>query len=444
MAPYAEGLGTPLVVLGREVLPRAARILKDALPAGAWVLVADETTYRVAGEEVEASLAGSGAAPERFIVEPLEGQDGPVADDASVERLAGLLRSGEGRVAVVAVGSGTVNDIAKMASFKAGFPYAVVATAPSMNGYTSAIAAILSGGVKTTPSCRPPVACLADVDVLAAAPYRMIASGLGDLVSKPVSNADWRLSRLLLGSEYSPKAVALMDETARLTRGIGPQLRAREGEAVARLAAALILSGFAMSVAGTSSPASGGEHLISHYLDMTHFAFGEEHDLHGCQVGVGTVMTAGLYEKLREFRPESVDIESRVASLAPWEEYESMLCERFGPIAHAVVPYARAGYPTPEVIRDRLSRLKAEWPEIVAEVCEPVPSAETIRAELASAGCPSTFPEINVTAERALRAVTHGKDIRSRYTILHLAWELGLLESWAGEVLGELHFPPGA
>jgi len=438
--PYLDRLATRRVIIERGLVPRVGVLLAELLPAGTWLVVADATTLEVAGRAVEKSLLDAGVKTELVLVEPASGEAAPVADDAKVDRMLARLRSGETQfAAAVAVGSGTVNDIVKLAAHKAGIPYAVVATAPSMNGYTSAIAAILSGGVKTTQNCAPAAACLADMDVLAQAPYRMIASGLGDLVSKPVANADWHLSHRLLGSEHSPDAVVLQTAATELAEGVAPRLPDRDVNAVGRLFGALCLSGFAMSVAGSSSPASGAEHLISHYLDMTHFAFGQPHDLHGCQVGVGTITTAGLHEKLAGLDPDSIDVDTRVAAHVPWEAYEKVVRKRFGPIADTVLRYAQPMYPTAAELAERLTKLKSDWRSILQDVRHTLRPAREIQAELASAGCPVTFADIDVTPERARSAILFSKDIRTRYTILHLASELGLLESWGDAVLTELH-----
>lgn len=442
LAPYADRLTTRTIVLESGLLARSAGPLKASLPEGPWLLVADEKTLEVAGQAVIDSLKDAGVSVSLYLVEPAAGESVPVANDAKVELLrAHLTRAGQAAppVAVVAVGAGTVNDIAKMATFQAGIPYAVVGTAPSMNGYTSAIAAILSEGVKVTLPCHAPVACLADLDVMAQAPYRMIASGFGDLISKPVSNADWRLSFRLLGSHYSPETIKLVEQGFALLEGIAPRLRERDPEAVGRLTGTLCVSGLAMAVAGSSAPASGGEHLISHYIDMTHFAFGQPHDFHGCQVGVGTITTAALYEKLTAMNPDDIDVEARVAALAPVDAYEEGVREHFGVLSEAVVGHMRNIYPTPEVLRTRLSALKAQWSSIIEDVNGSLRPAASIRDELVAAGCPVTFAEIDVDDERARRATVHCKDIRARYTILHLAFELGVLDAWADDVLENFH-----
>lgn len=436
--PFSASLDTREVVIGPALLGSSAEILSRHLPAGGpWVLVADETTFGIAGRAVRASLAAKDIATELHLVER-SGSGAPVADDANVAILRRVLASC-GAVSAVAVGSGTVNDITKAACYALDLPCGVVATAPSMNGYTSAIAAILSDGVKTTQPCRAPRVCIADAGIVANAPYRMVASGLGDLLSKPVSNADWRLGHLMVGASYSSKVMELVERGNAFLDGVAPRLPQRDPEAAGLLMASLAVSGLAMAAAGTSSPASGGEHLISHYLDMTHYAFGDSHDFHGCQVGVGTVTTAALYEELARLDPGTIDIDSLVAAHPEWDHYAPTVQRRFGKLSGAVLDHARAAYPRREELRRRLELLRGDWTAILADVGATLRPARTIRATLASAECPLTFADIGVEPSRALSAVRWSKDIRARYTILHLAAELGLLDPWSEKVLREFH-----
>lgn len=436
---FVERLQTKVCVLEQELLPRSAGYLEGILPRGCWLVIVDAITHKIAGEAVVASLDAAGISNALYVIEAAEGEEVPVADDRKAGVLREHLRASAEIVACIAVGAGTINDIVKMAAYQAKVPYAVVATAPSMNGYTSGIAALLSEGVKTTQPCDPPLACLVDLDVMARSPARMIASGFGDLLSKPVSNADWRLGYRLNDAGYSSDAMVLVEAGSALLEGVASKLPLRDVEAVGRLSASLCLSGMSMSLAGSSSPASGGEHLISHYIDMTHFAWGEGHDFHGCQVGVGTITTAAMYERLAALDPSSWDIEERVKALPSWAAYEGVLRARFGSLYGAVELHAKQAFPTPAVLRERLTRLKSGWAEILADVQSTLRPALAIREELLSAGCPVTFREIGVTDERARRAVVYCKDIRARYTILHLAGELGLLDVWADDILRDLH-----
>ncbi len=449
LGEFSDRLDTREVLLENGAVDSAGALFRKVLPEGTWLVAFDERTREVAGERVLSSLARAGVD-----VHPLDlgrqdaggsgsagGADqlehAPVCDDASIRRCMEAMKAA-GAVAAVAVGSGTITDIVKMAAYRTGIPMVVVATAPSMNGYTSAISAILSDGVKTTVPCRPPKAVIADTDVLAAAPMRMIQSGLGDLLSKPVSNADWAVSAYLGLSEHSTDAARIIERSSDLLTGVAPKLPQRDSEAVGNLTATLILSGFAMSVAGGSSPASGGEHLISHYIDMTSIAAGTPHDFHGCQVGVGTIASATLYEHLFTIRSEEIDVSALCSRLPDWSDYAALLSRRFGGLYDAVATHAKAAYPDRDTLVARLTSIRDNWDDILSKAGTLLRSADSIEAELASAGCPTRFSHIGVDPQRAYKAIAHSKDIRSRYTVLHLAWELGILEKQAERIAAHL------
>ena len=142
-------------------------------------------------------------------------------------------------------------------------PYQCVATAASMNGYTSAIAAVLSGGVKRTLQAQQAQAVFADIGVLREAPPHLNLAGFGDLLSKPFSNADWLRSAMVRGVEYAERPAKLLDGAFDMLLTHASAIGAGKANGIEVLASTIILSGFTMAIAGTSSPASGGEHLVS-------------------------------------------------------------------------------------------------------------------------------------------------------------------------------------
>ncbi|MDX9721673.1 MAG: iron-containing alcohol dehydrogenase [Myxococcota bacterium] len=431
-----HAISTRAVLCERQLLSRVAPACRDLfVKEGPVLLVVDRKTYEVAGAAVEASFAAASVPTVLcHVLEPAQGA--AVADDANVAHVEQALRAGQFAYGV-AIGAGTVNDILKLASDRVGVDYAVVGTAPSMNGFSSALAAILSKGVKTTVSCHAPLAVFFDVDVMAAAPYRMIASGLGDLLSRAVSIADWRLGARLFGERFNTLPLPLLEDAQRELEGVAQGLPQRSPEAIRGLCNALALSGMAMAIAGSSSPASGGEHLISHYLDMVAIAQHEEHDFHGCQVGVASVLSARFYEWLGELELEGVDFERLVARHVPWSVYEKTVAQRFSPynLSHAVLEHAQKKYPDRPTLRARFAHLREDWEAIIEELRQSARSSAWVSEQLSLAQAPRSFAEIGVSAARAQNAVLHAKDIRARYTILDLVSELGLLESWTEDAL---------
>jgi glycerol-1-phosphate dehydrogenase [NAD(P)+] len=375
------------------------------------VVVEDRRTAVVAGDRVAALLASDGHRVTRCAL-----PDG--AADAAV-----------------AVGSGTINDLTKLASFGRGMPYLTVATAPSMNGYTSAIAAIMRAGVKRTVDCHQPLAVIADLAILRAAPPELVAAGLGDLESKPTSSADYRLGGCLRDEHYcaAPEAVVFAAERRAAESAAG--LRHGDPAAIAALSEALILSGFSMKLAGSSSPASGGEHLISHYFDMTAADEGRVEFWHGSQVGVATIVTATLYERLAAVDPATIDVDRLVAGQPSRAAIERDLRERHGERASEVAVEYFSKHIEGAALRAELERVRDGWGDLWAELGEVLRPGARVREILATAGAPTTVSRIGLTPDHLRRGLVAARDIRGRFTVLDLAAELGLLEPLRDEVL---------
>jgi glycerol-1-phosphate dehydrogenase [NAD(P)+] len=402
----------------------APSLLRQDLFARKWVVIADARTKSLAGEGVARALGA------RLLLVPPRSGGTVVAGTTEADALAGQLRA-IGAEAAIAVGAGTLNDLTKIASHRTAIPCGVVATAPSMNGYTSASAALLSGGVKVSIPCAAPRVIVAPLDLLCQAPARMIAAGFGDLRSRPVSGADWYLGHIILGTPYTAEALHLIDEAHRVAAAGIDGLTLRTPAAVACLTAGLLLSGMAMDVAGTSAPASGAEHLVSHYLDMFHFARGGPHDLHGCQVGVATLAVARLYEYLLAADINAIEPPAH----EPWEALGQRLESHFGPLWRAVEPVARQVYGDHDARQTRLETLRENWPRTRAALRAILGEDPASPQDLIRAGAPVRFADIGVAPSGARDALLHARFVRARYTVLDLAADLGVLRPWVDDLL---------
>ena len=370
-------------------------------------VVSDATTRVVLGERVEHALAGLAA----IVPVVLDGQ--PHADAATVE----IVRRACARAdALVAVGSGTINDLCKYVAAKDGKPYAVFATAPSMNGYASRNAAITVDGHKMSLPSVSPVGVFMDLAVLSAAPARMIRAGLGDSLCRSTAQADWLLSHHLFGTPYrrAPFALlaedepALLDEPEALLRG--------DPEAMRALARTLVLSGLGMTICDGSYPASQGEHLISHYIDMFAPADRQAY-FHGEQVAVATLTMARIQEEVLAAGPPSL----RSASMTCAE-----LQRRFGNEIGASCWREFAAKQMTAEAEAKLERdLADRWDPIRESVARAMIPVERIRAVLRRAGCPTDPEQIGLSAAFYATAVRNARFLRDRYTFLDLADDSG-------------------
>ena len=253
----AQAESTKTIEVGRGVLADSGRILADTLLAGGRpaLLVADERTWAAAGAAVEERLRRAGAR----LAEPMVFPGSPTlyASYDNCEEIRERLR--ETGALGVAVGSGTVNDLVKLASGELRQPYAVVATAASMDGYTGFGAPMTRGGLKITMPCPAPLAVIFDLDVAAAAPRPMAASGYGDLSAKIPAGADWMYADALGVEAIHPLAWELVQGGVREALAQPGELAAGVPEAYEGLCSGLVMSGLAMQVARGTRPASGAE-----------------------------------------------------------------------------------------------------------------------------------------------------------------------------------------
>jgi glycerol-1-phosphate dehydrogenase [NAD(P)+] len=389
-------------VLIADTLDGAEAEIVDALDLGdTFTIVSDRETHAVLGARVERALAS------RFTVHSLI-LDAPHADAETVTALAAAIPPGTS--AIVAVGSGTLNDLGKAAALIRDIPQLVFATAPSMNGYTSVSASITEDGVKRSIRARTPVGVFLDLEVLARAPVRLRRAGLGDSACRPTAQADWLLSHLLLDRPYreAPFALLAADEVALFADPAA--LVAGDLEATRALARTLVLSGFGMTLSGGSFPASQGEHLLSHYLEAF-WPPGVPHAYHGEQVGVCTLAMARLQEQLLARATPPV--------LAPSTLTEAELIARHGPLAGAAFWIDIAAK---LVDVDALnSRLATQWDAIRSRIATiSLPSAQ-LEQLLGAAGCPVVPADIGCPDALFADALAHAHELRDRYTFLDLA-----------------------
>ena len=466
-APHAPGLKR--VLLGRGVLDQAAEILAAAGEgagggdAGPILLLADPDTHAAAGVRVENVLRSGGRPVVRVLASAR-----PHADDAELDRLRPALRQAPRRI--VAVGSGTISDLGKALAAEAGVPLMTVGTAASMNGYASSIVALTAGGLKITRAAAGPDILILDLDVLAAAPDRMAAAGFGDLSSKPVSGGDWILSHRLLGDRLCPAALSMTDAAAAQARAAAAGIGAGEASAIAALAEALVLSGLSMTIAGASSPASGGEHLLSHYLDISigHGAWARAPRLHGEQVAVGTLASLALYRRIRAAGPGAAkEAASKILAGVGCAERmggrrglgdsppKNGVRPRFEEGTSPSGPADRHGHLPPQVrdavLREaaaksartpgraaRLAALERGWEDVWRDLDAQLAGTSTLADDLRAAGAPARFSEIGVDRELAEALLVRAREMRDRYTVLDLAADLGRLPEWAAEIAEEL------
>ena len=415
------------VAIGRGILAQTGAIYARNF-TGPACLFADTRGWAAAGRAVEAALQAQGIGTRRHIIAATP-RPKPTTDLA--DALGAVLRPGE---VPVAIGSGVMNDVVKYAAFQRGIPYLCIATAASMDGYTSAGAPLSENGFKKTIPCRPARALIADLDVICAAPPEMTGWGYGDLAGKVPAGGDWIIADAL--------GIEAIDDAAwpMVQDGLGgwldhpDRIRAADPAAIEGLFRGLTLVGLAMEAHGTSRPASGADHQIAHLWEMDDLHHDGQRVSHGACVAVGCVATLRMYDWLlaapRQFDPD------RPATPMAAKVAEIRMAFGGGEIADRAIAETEAKHVEGAALRDRVRLLNAVWPSLSDRLgARLMPAAQMARA-LATAGAPKEAAEIGVSRDYLHATILKARFLRSRYTVLDLLDETGLLPQAALAGLG--------
>jgi glycerol-1-phosphate dehydrogenase [NAD(P)+] len=424
---------TRCLEIGAGVRALTPRIFRDHFGQRPAVIVADPNTYAAAGQEVENAFRAAG----HPMVEPYIFRAPDLyAEHRFVEQLDQALRSHT--AIAVAVGSGTVNDLTKLASHRNERRYMCVGTAASMDGYTAFGASITYQGAKQTFFCPAPVAVIADLEVIRAAPGLMNSWGYADLVAKVPAGADWIVADGLGVEPMNEHAWDIVQGRLRESVGDPCGVRNRDSAAIGRLIEGLMLGGFAMQWAESSRPASGAEHQFSHLWDMQHHVHNGRAPSHGFKVGIGTLATTALYERLLARPLENLDVERLCAEWLDAEAWVARAREWLGEgeLAEGAAKELRAKHSTRAQLGEQLMLLKKHWPRMREHLREQLLPLATLRKMLQDAGAPTEPEEIGITRARLRQSYWQAFCIRRRFTVLDLAVRTGLMDACLDEIFG--------
>ncbi|HNS97992.1 MAG TPA: iron-containing alcohol dehydrogenase [Polyangiaceae bacterium] len=412
-ASYASRLGLLAqhgIVEHHASIPFAG-ILSNTLSQRRACVLFDTRTYDAAGATCCRALEDSGFDVTELLL-PDPNEKGPVCDDHTLRWIVDRLPPVD---IVVAVGSGVINDLAKWTACANNVAYAVFATASSMNGYSSSNVAATVQGVKTLVPGRAALAIGADPYILASAPHRLTTAGFGDLLAKAVSIADWILNAMVAKETFCPRLTSWAERWAEPVLVRPEAIASEEPQAIQALFHALVVSGCVMTLHGSSLPASGAEHVISHTLDMMSDADGQPHDLHGRQVGVATIVAAALWEHMLHLRRPTFK-----PFMPPWD------ANVWGKSAPAVAEHLSK---KTEVIHKTCEKLSASgyWEHIQENVRPHLRSPQWVKDQLARANAAHQLSHIGCSRERFLMALRHASAMRSRLTCLDIVRMAGVV-----------------
>ncbi len=435
----ATATQTNAIELGENALDAAGRLFAEQFPGRRVLVVADENTFAAAGGPVVASLEAAGV---EFAEPPylFPGVPTLYAGYENVEVLREHLAPLADTV-VCSVAAGSLNDIAKLASGELGRPYLQVCTAASVDGYASFGASIAKDGFKITRNCPAPVAIVADVDVMAAAPARLTATGYGDLIEKVPAGADWILADELGVEAIDEYVWTLVQSTLRDALARPDLIGDGDRTEISKLAEANIMSGLSMQAMESSRPASGAGHQFSHVWEMEGHGLDWEPPLsHGFKVGIGTIASCAMWEAALELDPATIDVD-RVVAAAPTADELARRCRQLlqPRIAEASLPQILAKHLTGDALRARIELIVDRWDAIRSRCAPQLLSPQDIMDRLRAVGAPHHPTMIGMDWERF--RLTHFKVplIRSRYTVVDMLSDLGAFE----DVIEGLFAPDG-
>lgn len=409
------------IYIGSSVIAAIPEYLKEFSIQKCFIL-SDENTYKAAGQQVEEVLnkAGIPFSGFRFESAPVE------PDEASVG--SAVMHFDNSCDFVIAVGSGVLNDIGKIVSNIAEVPYMIVATAPSMDGYASATSSMTRDGLKISLPSKSADVIVGDLDVLCQAPLHMMKSGLGDMLAKYVSICEWKLSNLITGEYYCPEIAELIQGVVQLCVSNAKGLLQREKAAVQAVFEGLVIGGVAMNYAGLSRPASGVEHYISHVLDMRGVEFGTPVELHGIQCAIGTLLSVRLYEKLKAITPDAEKARQYVENFS-WEDWKQQLRDFLGKGAESMIALEEKEQKyNPRTHDARLQTIVENWDSILGIIESTLPDSQDMEKLLDAIDAPKSLQDIGISPELFPQIFRATKDIRDKYVLSRLAWDLGVLE----------------
>lgn len=329
---------------------------------------------------------------------------------------------------VVGVGSGVINDIGKILSATAKTPYVIIGTAPSMDGFASATSSMTRDGLKISLNSKCADVIIGDLEIMKNAPMHMLKSGLGDMIAKYVSICEWRISNLITGEYYCEKTAQIVRNAVKKCVDNANGLLNRQIDAVRAVFEGLVVCGAAMAYVGSSRPASGVEHYFSHVWDMRAITFDLPIELHGIQCAVGTYIACNLYEKIKDIKIDNEKAKLFVEKFN-YDNHAEFLNKFLGKSAISMIELEKKeGKYDKNKHALRLNIIKEKWQEILKIINEEIPNIAELTNLFDNIGLPKNLEEISVDKGILYETFISTKDIRDKYVLSRLAWDLGIID----------------
>ena len=417
---------TKLFEMGRGASAMAPEVFKQFFPGRKALILADVHTWPALGEKVYGLFCDAGVPVDKYIIMEEEFH----AEWKYVELVDSLLDKDQDAV-LVSVGSGVINDLCKLSSHHHNQSYLTMPTAASVDGYSSFGASITFEGAKQTFSCPAPVAIVADIDVIAAAPAHMTAAGYADLAAKVPAGAEWMVADFVNKAPLHHDAWHVLQDDLDSFLANPDAVAAGDPDAIADVFEGLTLSGVAMQAARSSRPASCCDHLFSHILDMTEHRYKGKLQSHGFQVAIGTLTMCAVFDELFKQDLTKLDVDACVKAWPTLEQEQARALELFKDFPAPKLGYDEITkkYDGPDVVREQLTKLKAEWPELKKRLQGQVYSFAKMQDLMRRAGAPSDPSEIGLSRQQLHEMFAKVQLMRFRFNVLDLAKRGGFYDA---------------
>jgi len=336
---------------------------------------------------------------------------------------------------IIAIGSGVMNDLGKILSCTASKPYIIIATAPSMDGYESATSSMAIDGVKVSLATRCPDIIIGDIDILKTCPAHMIKSGLGDMIAKYTAVCEWRISALINNEYYCESIAQHIRASLKKCISNAGRLLDKDDKCIEAIFEGLIECGSAMEYAGSSRPASGGEHYMSHIWDMRALEHGTPAELHGIQCAVASLYSAKIYDELKKYVPDKQKAMEYVG-MFNFEKWSNELKYFVGDGAIPMIALESGEQKyNPDKHKKRIEIIIEKWDKIVEIINQEVPSYDELSRILDLIDAPKTLEDMGMDSSVLPMTIKASKDIRDKYVLSRLLWDLGILDETTFNIL---------
>ena len=389
------------------------------------VLVADNNTYEIAGRRVSQTLRAAGYSVIECVI-CREGKMEP--DEVAVGEV--LLSIQPETEFLVAVGSGSVTDTTRVNAERTGLPFVSVGTAPSMDGYTSAIAPLTFRGLKIHRKGPCPEIIVCDTEILKTAPLDMIRAGVGDVLGKYIAKCDWKLGNIINDEPYCFVCGELVTDAIEKLLANIDEILSKTDKGMKILIEALLLAGVTVLIIGHTRAVASVEHNIAHYWEMMLMQQGKEAPSHGASVGVATLLAWPMFKRFASEDLSRLDLDAIREQAVTREQREKWMIHAYGKAGGESIMEENPGdFLTWAEQERRIRRAQERISEIRAAIAE-MPKYEDILAAMQKLGAQLTPEECGVDAQLLNTSMHCAKDYRTRYTLFKLLDECGLLEKY--------------